>query len=203
MTTKIPKLFFLFAAIAISGCATSQNAKYVDPKGPNLINNVGQINIQDFALAADTMVQSLINDVINAGKLESGAVGKPALMAVSQIVNSTGTQLDLNLLTKKIRIGLLKTQQIQTTTVGNFGGAEDPLAAEEKQRREFFDKNQRPRPSDYTLSGRIIEDKTSAGRLKQSSFVFQLSLTKSGEGIAVWEDEKTITKQGTRSSVGF
>jgi PBP1b-binding outer membrane lipoprotein LpoB len=32
---------------------------------------------------------------------------------------------------------------------------------------------------------------------------FQLSLTTVKDGLAVWEEEKQITKQGTRSSVGW
>jgi hypothetical protein len=55
---------------------------------------------------------------------------------------------------------------------------------------------------DYTLSGKIIEDRTAAGRTKQTSYIFQLSLS-SRDGIAVWEDERTIVKQGKRASVGF
>ena len=55
---------------------------------------------------------------------------------------------------------------------------------------------------DYTLSGKIIGQSAKAGSIRQSAFVFQLSLT-SRNGTAVWEDEKTIVKQGSTSSVGF
>jgi len=41
-----------------------------------------------------------------------------------------------------------------------------------------------------------------AGRVEQTSYIFQLSLS-SRDGIAVWEDERTIVKQGKRPSVGF
>ena len=42
-----------------------------------------------------------------------------------------------------------------------------------------------------------------AGNTSQSTYSFQLSLTDPKTGLAVWEGEKEITKQGTRSSVGF
>ena len=39
--------------------------------------------------------------------------------------------------------------------------------------------------------------------LRQSTFTFQLTLTDSKTGNAVWASEKEITKQGARASVGF
>ena len=42
-----------------------------------------------------------------------------------------------------------------------------------------------------------------SGRVAQSTYSFQLSLTDAKTGLATWEGEKEITKQGTRSSVGF
>jgi PBP1b-binding outer membrane lipoprotein LpoB len=42
-----------------------------------------------------------------------------------------------------------------------------------------------------------------SGSTRQSTYSFQLSLTDSKTGLAVWEDKKEITKQGTRPSVGF
>jgi len=191
MTTKL-NLFLCATAIALgSGCATK--TAYVDPNSSRLIASTEGINIQDFSQAADAMTASLIDKFINPGKLESGEPGKPALLAISRIQNNTGQQLDTDLLVKKIRVALLDTGKIQTSTTIAYGGPEDPLAADYQEQH---------RPPDYTLSGKIIEDRAQAGRMKQTSFVFQLSLS-SRAGIGVWEDERTIVKQGTRSSVGF
>ena len=175
--------------LGLAGCST--NAHYVDPAGSRTVTEVGRINVQDFASAADTMVNSLIDSLISKDKLKSAAPGEPALMAISRIQNSTGQQFDTDQLVKKIRIQLLKTGKVQTSTAVNLGAPEDPLAAQEQAR-----------PADYTLSGKIIEDRAQAGKLRQASFIFQLSLS-SRAGVAVWEEEKTIIKQGTRPSVGF
>jgi PBP1b-binding outer membrane lipoprotein LpoB len=123
--------------------------------------------------------------------LHSSAEGEPALMAISRIQNNTGQQLDTDLLVKKIRVALNRTGKIVTSTTIGIGAPEDPLAANGQTRRP-----------DYTLSGKIIELRDSAGDIHQASYVFQLSLS-SASGIAVWEDEKTIIKQGSRPSVGF
>ena len=187
-------------ALLAAGCASKTT--YVDPGSSRLVTTTEGVNIQDFAQAADAMVNSLIDQLVNPGQLQSGAPGQPALLAISRIQNNTGQQLDTDLLVRKIRIALLRTGKVQTSTTIAFGGPEDPLAAEEQQNNQFFN-NQPTRRPDYTLSGKIIEDRTQAGKVRQSAYVFQLALTRVGQGIAVWEEEKTIVKQGSRPSVGF
>lgn len=186
------------------GCATSGggDARVIDSGGPRTITTVGTINIQDYANAADTMVASLIDSIINAGKLESPS-GQPAMLAIGHIVVSTGSHVDTDLLVKKIRVALNKTGKVVTTTTMGIGGqAEDRLAQGIKQQTEFLQDKKNTRLPDYSLSGKIIEQREHKDNVRQSSFVFQLSLT-SKDGVAVWEDEKTITKQGRRSTVGF
>lgn len=188
-------------AVLLTACSGPKTA-YVEPGSSRLVTTLDQVNIQDFAQAADTMVASLIDHLINPGQLKTGVPGEPALLAISRIQNNTGQQLDTDLLVKKIRVALLRTGKVWTSTTIAFGGPEDPLAAEEQQvlRASAAGPNRRP---DYTLSGKIIEDRARAGNIRQTAYVFQLSLTKTPEGIAVWEDEKTIVKQGSRAAVGF
>lgn len=187
--------------VLLAGCASNKTT-YVDSDSSRLVTSTEGINIQDFSQAADAMTASLIDNLINPGQLKSGEAGEPALLAISRIQNNTGQQLDTDLLVKKMRVALLQTGKIQTSTTYGYGGAEDPLAAEQQAAQEFFDDEKHTRLPDYTLSGKIIEDRVQAGRVKQTSYIFQLSLS-SRAGIAVWEDERTIVKQGKRASVGF
>lgn len=196
----LPTASACLAVALLSGCAT--RTTYVDANSSRLITTTEGINIQDFSQAADTMTQSLIDNLINPGGLESSVPGKPALLAISRIQNNTGQQLDTDLLTKKIRVALLRTGKVQTSTTIAYGGPEDPLAAEQQKAQEFFQDEKHTRLPDYTLSGKIIEDRTRAGNVRQTAYIFQLSLS-SRAGIAVWEDERTIVKQGSRPSVGF
>ena len=78
--------------------------------------------------------------------------------------------------------------------MGLGGKAEDPLAKELGA--------ELPHRPDFTLSGKILETRASAGNVKQSTFSFQLSLT-DNRGLALWEGEEEITKQGSRATVGF
>lgn len=198
-TRNLP-LLAATSLLILAGCATQTS--YVSQGSSRLVVNTGKINTQDLEQASDTMVQSLIDNLINQGQLKSAVPSEPALMAISRIQNSTGQQLETDLLVKKIRIALNRTGKVQTSTTVGMGGPEDPLAADQQKAQEFFSDQKHTRLPDYTLSGKIIEVQAKAGNVRQGTFVFQLSLS-SAAGIAVWEEEKTITKQGSRSSVGF
>ena len=191
-------LSLLAAAIpfVVGGCAS---AHYVETGGRESVVNVGQINIQDYIQAANAATSDL---------LASGALDRvdtpPAVLAISRIVNNTGQQIDTDLLTKKIRVALLQSgKALTTTTMGLGGTAEDPMAKGLQQEAEFKSDQKVTRTPDFTLSGKIIQTIARDGNTSQSTFSFQLSLTDPKSGLAVWEGEKEITKQGGRPSVGF
>ena len=188
------------AALLLTGCATKNDAKYVDSQGPNTIVSLSQINIQDWNNAADKLVASLLA----SGVLER-APELPAVMAISRIRNNTQQQVDTDNLTKKIRIALNQTGKVvTTTTLGADGKVEDAVAADVGAMQSFMagEKQKTVLPY-YTLSGKLLEDRVSSGGTKQVTYTFQLSLTTTKNGLAVWEGEEQITKQGQRSSVGW
>lgn len=186
------------AALFLAGCETG--ATYTDSKGTGTIVSLDQIDIQDWNRAADEMVASLLA----SGVLER-APEQPAVMAVSRIVNNTMQQVDTDSLTKKIRIELNRSgKTITTTTLGLGGRAEDPLAKEAAEMQAMLDGQKKATTLPYyTLSGKLIEDRARAGSTRQVTYTFQLSLTTVKDGLAVWEDEKQITKIGKKPSVGF
>ena len=189
----------LAATIPLIGAGCATNAHYIQTGGSQSVVTIGAINIQDFIQASDTMTSEL---------LASGALDRvatpPAVLAISRIVNNTGTQFDTDLLIKKIRVGILNSgKALVTTTMGLGGTSEDPMAKGLQQENEFKSDVKNTRTPDFTLSGKIIQLAVKAGNTSQSTYSFQLSLTDAKTGLAVWEGEKEITKQGTRSSVGF
>jgi len=196
MKSKI--IFSLLAVLpfVIGGCAS---AHYVETGGRESVVTVGQINIQDYIQAANTAT----SDLLASGALDKVA-NPPAVLAISRIVNNTGQQIDTDLLTKKIRVALLNSGKAQTTTTMGLGGtAEDPMAKGFQQESEFKSEQKATRTPDFTLSGKIIETTARSGSTRQSTYSFQLSLTDAKTGLAVWEGEKEISKQGTRPAVGF
>lgn len=183
--------------LAATGCETP--ATYVESNSPQTIVSLDKINTQDWANAADQMIASLLS----SGVLEESP-RQPAVMAVSTIVNNTTQLVDINLLTKKIRVALNRSGKVRTlTTLGPGGTVEDGLAKSTAEMKDYLSATGGTPLPDYTLSGRIIEDRASAGSIKQVAYVFQLSLTETNTGLAVWEDEVTITKQGERAAVGW
>ena len=193
------KLLVPLAAVGVAllaGCAT--DAHYVQTGGRENVVTVSGINIQDYIQAANASVTKLLA----AGALDR-VQNPPAVLAMSRIINNTGQQIDTDLLTKKIRVALLQSGKAVTTTTFGLGGqAEDPLAKGIQQEQEFTSDQKTTRTPDFSLSGKIIETVARAGSTRQSTYSFQLSLTDK-QGLAVWEDEEEITKQGSRSSVGF
>ena len=186
----------LIPVLLIGGCAT--HTRYVEPTGPRTLVT-SEINIQDFSYAAEEMIKSL---------LVSGALDKspqqPAVLAISRIINNTTQQIDTDMLTKKIRVALNQSGKVLTTTTIGIGGiAEDPLAQGMQQEKEFYaDKKEPQRIPDYSLSGKIIEKRDRQDNVRQFAYIFQLSLT-DGRGLAVWEEEKEIVKQGKRGVIGW
>lgn len=185
----------------LSGCAN--NATYIQTGGGQSIVTVGDVNIQDYIDAAEKMSASL---------LASGVLDKvpspPAIIAISRVENRTTQHLETELLTKKIRIALSKGGKAITRM--NFGvGAdgkplmEDPSGAGIEDEKNFRNDVKLTRLPDFTLSGKIIETTVKAGRTRQSTYSFQMSLGKGN--YAVWEDEREITKsgKGKGASVGF
>jgi PBP1b-binding outer membrane lipoprotein LpoB len=190
----------LVTAALLSGCATQTT--YVDPGSTRTITNVGELNVQDWNMASEAMVNSLISKHINPGSLKGSGPDGRAVLAISRIVNSTSLQIDTDLLVKKIRISLLGTGKVVADITAGLGGPEDPLAAEAKREAQFLGTQKVAARPDYTLSGKIIENRTRQGNKSESTYVFQMALA-TRDGLAVWEEEKTITKQGKRSAVGW
>ena len=99
-------------------------------------------------------------------------------------------------------MALLGTGKVVVDITAGLGGPEDPLAAEAKREQQLLGTQKVSGRPDYTLSGKIIENRTRQGNQRESTYVFQMALA-TRDGLAVWEDEKTITKQGKRAPVSW
>jgi PBP1b-binding outer membrane lipoprotein LpoB len=202
--TRIPTaVSALLAASALllgSGC---QNAKYVDPKGNELVVNVDRMNIQDWSMLSDQVVQSMVS----SGTL-ARLPAQPAGLLLNPVVNTTTQQFDTDAIMKKIRISLLNTGKAEIImTSGPGGRAEDPSAQSTADARAFASgtDNQlnEKRLPDATLTAKLLEDRSRSGSTRQVAYILQMSLTDTNRETAVWEGEAQVVKQGTKSSVGF
>ena len=189
-------LILAVALILLAGCGTTgSDIKQVDPTSQRGVETEG-ITIRDFQTAAEEMVRSLTESVINTGQLQAPA-GKKAMLEVSRIVNTTTLHINPGLLTFPITTALNKTGKLVVKTT-------DKKAQGSSDAKRFFqDEKGMSRLPDYTLSGEIIEQRDQARNTRQSSYVFQLILNSTDDAVAVWQEQKIISKQSTRRKVGF
>ena len=189
------------AALAgLTGCVT--NASYTNPTdSKTAVVSLDKVNMQDWDAASNDLIQSLL-----ASPALTQCPHVPALFYVDRIVNKTSdANLDTDILAKNIQIALNKTGRVRTTTT--YGRHAEAAAAKDIQtKNDFLNGTSDHAPDhapDFTLTGKIIEDNARAGNTRQVTYIFQLSLTDTATGQAVWEDQKMIQKTGHRPQVGW
>jgi len=159
----------------------------------------------DFEQAASDAVQSMLG---------SGAVdrndGKKHIMVVSTVLNDTMQRIDTDQLVKKIRVDLLRSGKVLTTTAIGLNGAEDKMtqAYSELSQSRKVDRGtlvkQRLAAPNMSLSGKIIQRNNRVDRNKQLvEYYFQLTLTDLANGLAVWEGETPIRKLGSAKGTSW
>ena len=179
--------------------ATADTVRQVDPKQKKVVNAT-QISPSEWSEAAEKLISNLLSSDVLA-RIEN----PPAIMAISRVRNDTTMQIDIDSLTKKIRVALNQSGKILTTTTVGLGGkAEDPLAKEAAEYAQFMGgEKQETRMPDFTLSGKIQESRVKQGRETLITYTFQLSLTDVKSGLAVWEAEEAIAKTSKKGVVGW
>ncbi len=204
MFARIPLLAFLLALALLAGCATN-DVKVVDTRADAAPRVLG-LDYRDFEDAAGDAIAKLV---------ASGVLNKPEggrfVMVVSRVTNDTMQRIDTEQLTKKIRVELLNSGKVVTTTAVGLDAPEDPMVAKARELRKSQEVKQSTVAGqgtivapDLSLSGKIIQmnhrlDK----KTQQVEYFFMLSLTDLRTGLAVWENETPIIKRGSAKSVAW
>jgi penicillin-binding protein activator len=189
VSSKIIGLLAVGAMLTFSGCETATETRTVDAKGPQAINT-SAINSQDWANAAD----QLINSLLSGGALNN-APRTPAVLAVDRVINNTQLMVDTDLLIKKIRVALTNTGKIAITNTLGLG--ERAVVASEAAELEEMQSGKKAKVlvPDYTLYAKLIQQTDKNGKIAQNTYSFQMSLVAVKTGLTVWEEEKQIAKQ--------
>ena len=189
ISSKIIGLLAVGAMLTFSGCETATETRTVDAKGPQAINT-SAINSQDWANAAD----QLINSLLSGGALNN-APRTPAVLAVDRVINNTQLMVDTDLLIKKIRVALTNTGKIAITNTLGLG--ERAVVASEAAELEEMQSGKKAKTlvPDYTLYAKLIQQTDKNGKIAQNTYSFQMSLVAVKTGLTVWEEEKQIAKQ--------
>lgn len=146
------------------------------------------IDRQDFASVANTMV----NSMLGSGALDKKGGGRYVVM-VSKVVNDTTQRVDTKMLTKKIRIAMLRSGKAVITSA--VGTERDDLAQQVRVAKSTVQPQ-------LSLSGFFLQRAAEVGRYDQVvDYYFQLTLTDIRTGLVLWEDEAPISKLGTNDTV--
>ncbi len=183
-----------------TGCSTA--TQYIGVNSPKSSVVTMGIDRQDFEKAASDMIESLLL----SGALSKREGGRYVVM-ISDIVNDTTQRINIKMLTKKIRIAMLRSgKAIITTAVGTQRDDTAQKVRKLRGNKEFRQNTIAKKASLYApelaLSGDILQRtaKTNSGD-QLVEYYFQLTLTEIESGLAFWEDEVVVGKMGSNDTV--
>lgn len=204
MHKKIISLLSIIGiAMVLTACGSSP--KRIDATGNDGLVTVDELDFKDWQIAAEKGINSL---------LESGVLnradGRKSILMISTIRNATTQHINTRILTDKIRQALLRSGKALTTTAVGGNGPDDAASKQVRRLEEddmFNQSTVQKRGTaiapDMSLSGEIVQQKTSQGRMQESYFFFHMALTDLATGLAVWEDNVEIAKQGEKPLLGW
>ncbi len=203
------KCGILIGTVLLTACATPTTVVNVPGSTDSVSPYADQgettlgLDYRDFQYASGRAVESFLANPLSS-KPNSNA---PWIMALGRIINDTTLNIDTSQLTKKIRIELLNSGRVIVTTAVSAGGPEESLVADVRKLAdsELFNKKTVAKQGtviapDLSLSGKIIQRTTTAGNKQRVDYYFQLTMTNLETGLAYWEFEEVIAKQGGNKS---
>lgn len=196
----MPKLIlFTLMLVLMTSCGTT--ARMIEIGSDEDLTTISSIDPRDWQKAAADSISAM---------LESGALkradGRKNVVMISRIRNYTLQHLDSRLLTAKMRQAILASgQAIVTSAIGNSSNIDLAVRRiRDKEYDDLFDQSTVQKRGtviapDLSLSGSITQQTMVQGRTEESYFVFHLVLTDLKTGLALWENNVEIAKQGTHS----
>lgn len=203
----IATLFGVAFLLIGAGCQSRTRVERLEGDTPQGLATVDRLDFKDYQIAAE----GLINKLLASGRIDGYATnGRPPVIMVSAIRNSTMQHIDTQLLTQRVTIALDHSEKAITTGAHSGRGAIDPAVVEARDmpNREIFDPATLQRdgtaiaPS-LSLAGEITQLQRRDGRRTESYFMIYMTLTDLRTGLVIWQDAEEIVKQGTRRLFGI
>ena len=190
------KLFCCLAlAFTLNGCATE--TQLIDEENDST-ERAAALEGRDFEEASNAMIQ----DMLDMGTL-SKPNGQPYILIISRIENDTMQRIDVDELSKSIRIALMKSGKVRVTAF-----QEDNMVMASSQLRksgEFNQANVRKKASlaapELSLSGKITQREFTVSGKKRIEYRFSLSITELSNGLTIGEGEKKIKKIADKNTM--
>mgnify|MGYP002853150633 CR=1 FL=1 len=197
------KLLPIALCAVLAGCGETTVVDLNNEREVAAMQNVMELEYRDWTSTADKMTKSM---------LASGAFArvKNPVIVIGEIKNDTMQRFDTDILTKKIRATLLNSGRAQVTTgFENGRAAEDATTYNVRATRgnDEYDastivgKGTLVAPN-MSLSGKMLQRnlKLQSGWFSsvdtRVEYYLQLTLSDVKTGLALWEDEQPIVKEG-------
>ncbi len=197
------KLLPIALCAVLTGCGETTFVDLNNEAEVAAMQNVMELEYRDWTKTAEDMTKSM---------LASGAFSrvKNPVIAMGNIKNDTMQRFDTDILMKKIRKTIINSGRAQvTTSFENFGPAEDgtTYAVRDTRGNAEYDastivgKGTLVAPN-MSLSGKMLQRnlKLRSGWFSsvdtRVEYYLQLTLTDVKTGLALWEDEQPIVKEG-------
>lgn len=204
ITKKVISLLAISSTVfLLTACGSS--ARRIDATGNDGVISVNEIDFKDWQIAAEKGITSLLS----SGVL-SRSDGRKSILMISTIKNSTTQHINTRILTDKIRQAILRSGKALTTTAIGGNGPDDmaskqvrDLDEDDMFNQSTVQKSGTAIAPDMSFSGEVVQQQASSGRVKESYFFFHMALTDLATGLAVWEDNVEIVKQGKKPLLGW
>ena len=180
-------------AAGMAGCATT--VEYGDATSSKPIStDFGSADLQQIAA---TMVDSMLADEV----LQDISVDGPPLLIVDKVKNKTLQHIDTESVTDSIRTKLIRSRKFSFQDRTTEAALQEELAYQQGAAKDAVASGQQDAPH-YMLTSNLSEIEQEQGRLKDVYYKFTMNLRDLKSGRLIWDDEKEIRKQKTRSVFG-
>lgn len=200
---KIVASSLFVGAILFTGCA--QQPQIMGSSAQKQAPVTMGIDRQDFEKAASDMIESLLT----SGSLNKRGGGRYVVM-ISDVINDTTQRIDTKMLTKKIRIAMLRSGKAVITSAVGTERDDTTINATRSTRgnKEFNQKTSIKSGqlinAELGLGGSIMQRTAKTANDDQLvEYYFQLTLTDAKTGLAFWEDEVVVGKLGSNDTVSW
>ena len=186
------------AVLAAQGCTS--DSPYVTDDSKKIVT-IQALNVQDYSQAAGDLCTQLLQSGRLAQAQQTLATnGAPVIVKLSTPINESDQRVDMALLLQKMKMTLNTTGQAMFVS-------DDKSATQITEDAKFARGDRTQTIPQLVLTSKLIAVKASASGFlsttKQASYVFQMNLVDTRNGLELWNGEKDITKQGTGAKVAY
>lgn len=202
-------VFTGFVSVALSSgfIACGGNVEYVDSQNSREYTSTG-IDAHDIEAAVSSTLESLLSS-----DYVQNLSGKKKVLAISDVVNDTMQQVDVQDLTAKITRAMRKSGKFSVTAAAaatGSGGMSDKMIDRARELRNNDEFNQYTTQEkgtilapDFSLDGKIVQKNTTVNKKQRIDYTFLLRIINLKTGEIEWDESTYITKVGSGKRVSW